>query len=411
MAWVEGRYAIRSVGRNFRRTSLSILGIAIGCLLALVMESLNRGRGELFARVGSSSGIGHVRIVPAGWRERRDPRLRLADWRTDADAARSTPGVAIVTTRTRAQVLLAVGTHVVPVEMAGVEPDLEPRTFRYVQHVLKGRYLHAGEKGMLVVGKAIAERLSADVDDDIVATTVGPGGDINSTLFRLVGIVSTGSDDADTGVCQVARSDVEELTGSPGAGEVTLVLDDFRQATAIRAALAGRVARGDEVLTFTELAPEIEGHFKQDAASSRFVSFIILLIVLLGVASAQLAAVLERRREFAVLSALGMSAARMAGVVVQEALMLGMAGALAALAVGLPIVWRFARVGLDLRRYVGSSYAFEGVLFDPVIVGDFGFWMVPYVLIVAIGATLVASLYPAWYAARTDPAVALRVAQ
>ena len=52
-----------------------------------------------------------------------------------------------------------------------------------------------------------------------------------------------------------------------------------------------------------------KGHLEQDAASARFVSAIILLIVLLGVASAQLAAVLERRREFAVLSALGMSGA------------------------------------------------------------------------------------------------------
>jgi len=51
------------------------------------------------------------------------------------------------------------------------------------------------------------------------------------------------------------------------------------------------------------------------------------------------------------------------------------------------------------------------VLLDPVIYGDIGWWIVPYVFAVAIGATVVASVYPAWYAARTDPAVALRVAQ
>jgi lipoprotein-releasing system permease protein len=76
-----------------------------------------------------------------------------------------------------------------------------------------------------------------------------------------------------------------------------------------------------------------------------------------------------------------------------------------------PIIWRFAHVGLDFRHYMGSTYAFQGVLFDPVIYGDFGPWIVSYVALVAIGATLAASLYPAWYASRTDPAVALRVAQ
>jgi ABC-type lipoprotein release transport system permease subunit len=411
MAWIGSRYAVRSVARNLRRTVLSIVGIAIGCVLALFMESLNRGRGELFARVGASSGIGHVRVVPAGWRARRDPRLRLADWTVDVAAARSLPAVSIVTARSRAQVLLAVGTHVVPVEMVGVEPAVEPRTFRYVRQMSAGRYLQADETGLLVVGKTIADQLSAGVDDDVVATAVGAEGEIRSALLRIVGIVSTGSDDADASVCQVVRSDVEQLTGLPGAGEVSVVIDDYRRIEAVRTALAAHVARGDEVLTMMELAPEIEGHFRQDAASGRFVSFIILLIVLLGVASAQLAAVLERRREFAVLSALGMSGPRMVRLIVQEALMLGGAGAVVALAVGLPLIWRLARVGLDFRRYLGSAYAFQGVLFDPIIFGDFGFWIVPYVCIVAVGATVLASLYPAWYAARTDPAVALRVAQ
>ena len=411
MTWMGSRYAARSISRNLRRTVLSIAGIAVGCVLALFMESLNRGRSELFARVGATSGVGHLRIVPDGWRARRDPRLRLADGPRDLAAARAYPGVALATSRTRAQVLLAVGTHVVPIEMAGVEPALEPQMFRYVRNIQEGRYLAPDESGALVVGKAIAERLAAGLDDEVVAMAVGPGGEIQSALFRIVGVVRTGSDDADESVCQVLRADVERLTGLSGAGEVSVVLDDYRQIETIRSALTSQVADGDHVLTMTELAPEIEGHFKQDAASTRFVSFVILLIVVLGVASAQLAAVLERRREFAVLSALGVSGAGMVKLIVQEALMLGASGGVLALVVGVPLVWRLARVGLDFRRYLGSAYAFQGVLFDPVILGDFGLWILPYVFIVAIGATVLASLYPAWYAARTDPAVALRVAQ
>ena len=60
-AW---RYALRSLRRNARRTALSVVGIGIGCALALFMESLNRGRDELFARMGAYGGAGHVRIVP-----------------------------------------------------------------------------------------------------------------------------------------------------------------------------------------------------------------------------------------------------------------------------------------------------------------------------------------------------------
>lgn len=411
MAWVSGQYAVRSVGRNVRRTILSIAGIAIGCVLALFMESMNRGHGELFARAGSASGVGHVRVVPAGWRERRDSRLRLADWQADLASARAIPGVTFATARARAQALLAVGTHVVPVELAGVQPEIEPHTFRYVQKMHEGRYLRAGETGNIVLGRALVNRLTADLDDDIVATTVGPKGDIQSALFRLVGIVETGNDDSDSAVCQVALEDLQHLTQFPGAGEVSVILGDYRQIDAVRAQLASRVATGDDVMTLSEIAPDIEGHLNQDAAVTRFVSWIILLIVLLGVASAQLAAVLERRREFAVLAALGMSGPRLVGLVVQEALLLGAGGAALAIVAGVPLVWKFAHTGLDFRRYVGGSYSFQGVLFDPVVYGDFGWWIVWYIGAVSMGATIAASLYPAWYAARTDPAVALRVAQ
>ncbi len=411
MARVEATYALRSVGRNVRRTALSVLGIGVGVALALLMESLNRGRGELLARAAAHSGSGHVRVVPAGWRLRRDPRLRLADGEADLAAARRLPGVAVATPRARAQVLLAMGSRVAPVEMVGVDPATEPGTFRFVRTVSQGRYLAPGDAGAAVVGKAIADRLRAELGDDLVAAAVGRDGNVESAMFRIVGIVATGSEEVDAGICQVTLSDVERLTGLPGAGEVTAVLADHRSAAAVRAALAARVAPGDEVMTFEELSPEFKGHMEQDQAASRVVNAIVLVIVFLGVASAQLAAVLERRREFAVLSALGMRGRRLVRLVLLEALLQGLAGAVAGLALAMPFLWLFARRGLDFSRFMGSGYSFQGLLLDPVIYGDLGPWIVPWVVLVAVGATVVASLYPAWFAARTDPAVALRVAQ
>jgi putative ABC transport system permease protein len=303
------------------------------------------------------------------------------------------------------------GTHVVALEMVGVDPENEPSTNRFVRNLERGRYLAPGERGAAVVGRAVAERLRADLDDEILATAVGKDGDIEAALYRIVGIVATGSEEVDAGICQVSLEDLGALTGLASAAEVAIILKDWRETDAARALLAPRVAPGDEVMTWGEIAPDFQGHMEQDKAASRFVGFFIIVIVLLGVASAQLAAVLERRREFAVLSALGMRASHMVRLVLQEGLTLGLLGGGLGFALGAPLVWHMARAGLDFREYTGGSYAFQGVLLEPIIYGDFGFWMIPYVLFIALGATLAASLYPAWFAARTDPAVALRVAQ
>jgi ABC-type lipoprotein release transport system permease subunit len=405
------RYAVRSVGRNMRRTSLAILGIAIGCALALVMESLNRGRDELFARMGTYSGSGHLRIVPAGWLERRDVKLRLAHDAGDLAAARALDGAAAVTTRARADVLLAMGTHVVAVEMVGVDPAREPATYRLVQRISQGRYLQSGETDAVVIGQSLARRLSAGVDDDLMASAVGPHGDIQSVMLRVVGIVSTGSEEIDASICQVAAADVAALTGLAGAGEVVVTLGDWRETDRARDRLASAIAPGDRVLTWGDINPDFKGHMQQDKAMSRVVSAIILLIVLLGVASAQLAAVLERRREFAVLAALGMRGGQMMTTLVVEAVAMGVLGGVIGLAIGLPLVWRLATAGFDMAPYVGSNYSAFGLVIEPIVYGDLGAWVAPYVLVIALVSTLAAAVYPVWFAVRVDPAAALRVAQ
>ena len=60
-------------------------------------------------------------------------------------------------------------------------------------------------------------------------------------LLRIVGIVRTGSDEIDATICHVVLDDVERLTGLGGAGEVTLILDDWERADLAKATLS----RGD----------------------------------------------------------------------------------------------------------------------------------------------------------------------
>lgn len=410
MTGITERYAGRSARRNLRRTILSVAGIGIGCALALYIDSVNRGKDELYVRAAAESGAGHMRVVPGSWRLKRDPDLRLRDFRQDLEAARSIPDVAVAVPRARAQVLLALGMHVVPVEMAGVDPSVEPRAFRFVRRVSRGRYLAPGETGQVVVGQTIADRLGAGLGDPILASTVTSSGDIGSAMFQITGIVSTGSEDLDAGICQVDLPDLERLTERVGAGEVTVLLRDWKQTSRVRTMLAARVTKGDDVLTWRALSPDFEGHLKQDTAASHVVTAIIILIVLLGVASAQLAAVLERRREFAVLSALGMKAGRLVRLVIEEAIVLGLAGAAVGILIALPFLWQLSRLGLDFRSWMGSTYSFAGLIVEPVLYGDLGLWILPEAFFIALGAMILASLYPAWYAARTDPAVALRAA-
>lgn len=120
-----------------------------------------------------------------------------------------------------------------------------------------------------------------------------------------------------------------------------------------------------------------------------------LLVAVVGVFSALMAIQLERRREFAVLRALGMTRARLGLLVVLESALLGLLAGLLALPTGLAMAW---------------------VLTDAVQLRAFG-WSMPLqvpalplllTLVSGLGAATLAGLYPAWRAGWRDPAPLLR---
>ena len=119
--------------------------------------------------------------------------------------------------------------------------------------------------------------------------------------------------------------------------------------------------------------------------------FIIIVVVSLGITSAQLTAVLERRREFGVLLALGMKARQVVGLLLMEGMVIGVGGGVAALAIGGPFVWLIVEKGIDFTKLIGTT-SFGGVLIDPVFYGEGGWWIVPYAFGVITGRCISRSL-------------------
>ena len=404
---ISSRYALRSLRRYPRRTVLSILGAGVGCAIALFSASWIRGGAEMQIRAASESGAGHVRVVPTGWTETRDNTMRLPGWKESLETIKAFPGVRAAAPRARAKGLLAFGNRSAGVEIVGVQPDEEARSNRIVyKSRLEGRYLRPEDSGKVVIGAQLARRLRVEVDDDLYVTLVGRD-EMKSAMLGIVGTLDTGSKDLDATICHVTLDDLIKITGYDGAGEIAIMLEHYKLIAQSREALAAKLA-GSDVITWKEVTPEIAANVEGDTAFTTIIIAIIIVVVSLGIAAAQVTAVLERRREFAVLSALGMKARQLAGLIMLEAVAVGLGGAVVALALGGFSAYRLATRGVDLIKLMGGETAFGSVLLDPVIYGDFGPWILWYALGISLVSTVAASIYPAWYATRTDPATAMR---
>ena len=134
----------------------------------------------------------------------------------------------------------------------------------------------------------------------------------------------------------------------------------------------------------------------------------ILLMVAIGVVNTLLMSVMERMREFSVILALGSKPMTLRGMILLEALALGLLAAALGTLLGSLATWYLVSVGIDLADFVPETLEFGGVVFDPVMRADWDpLWMFRIVLYV-IGLTLLAALYPAVKAGRITPVEGMR---
>lgn len=123
--------------------------------------------------------------------------------------------------------------------------------------------------------------------------------------------------------------------------------------------------------------------------------WLTLSVALIGILSAMLALQLERAREFATLRALGMTPAQVAGMITGQTGVIGLLSGLAAVPLGLVMAWVLIKV-INRRAF---GWQIDISIAPDIIVSSVAF---------AIGAALLAGLYPAWRAGQTQPAIAMR---
>ena len=403
MAW-------RNLKRNSRRTLLSVLGISVGCSVSLVNISFQKGKVDLFVRNVAEGGTGHFRIADRNWLETRDRNLRVKDLPGELDAVRTIPGVRVAAPHARLQGLLAMGTRTEGTEVVGVDPELEPRISRFARSLSNGRYLRKNDLHKIVVGRSLAQSLNSDVGDSLVLTTVDREGRIDSEMFEIVGLVNLGNVQMEKGFAQVNISDVREMTGLQGAGDITVLLKDYRDLDPVARSLKKLLPEGDLLFSWKEISSQVTLAITVNDASTNLLTFIFVLIAFLGVSSAQLTSVIERRREFAVLSALGTRGSILIEFIVTETFLLGTLSLIATLLITIPLALLLETFGI---RVLGGSTQISvlGTALEPVIHGETGWWILRDALFLSYLSTLLSGIYPALFAAEVDPAVALRTAQ
>lgn len=407
MAW-------RNVWRNWRRTVIAVIAVALGLTLMLIFDGMLGGMNQsLYGNTVKLQG-GHVQIHAPGFREKanRSPLLPLANPDELVLAAEAQPEVVAVAQRIRTGGMVSSRKRTMPVAIMGIEPERETRSVSLVaENVARGRYLRSDDRDALLIGDALAERLEVTVGDRVTLVGRAPHEQMRRRTMSIVGIYDLGIKDVEEAMVYIALQEAQVLFDlRRQVTEIGIYLQKVGQETVVAERLKAALP-GMEVDAWDTLDPTTRQLMEVEQQVMSAFGMVILLIAGIGILNLMLMAVFERTREIGILAAMGLKRWEAMALFLLEGVLIGLLGAAIGCLLGGTIVAYFGRVGLDwVALYGGADFGevseMMGLMGDRLYFRVGADVLAQRALTVALIAAL-ASLYPAWQASRQEPAEAL----
>ncbi len=400
MAW-------RNLWRNWRRTAIAATAITLGVILLLLFDGIIKGSDQaIFGNAVRLYG-GNIQAHEPGFRDKagRLPILPLTDPDAVVSAATAQPLVTAVAKRINTGGIISGQEDAVPVVITAIEPSVEAGYSLQAENIAEGRFLQEGEGDAVFIGKGLADMLDVSVGDRVNLLGRSKNEQMRQRTMTVVGVYDLGMPDAEKGTVFITLPEAQTLYNLRDAvTEVTINLAQVGHEAAVIQSL--QAALPDyEIDSFDTLRPEIRETIATKLAFTTFFGMVVILIACIGILNIQMMAVFERTREMGVLAALGMKGRQLMWLFLLEGTLIGAVGA----AVGCTLSFFL----LGWLQRVGIGFAFASGMGEITALMGNRIYPTAYpadiisrgVMVIFIAA--LASLYPAWQAARKQPAEAL----
>lgn len=409
------RIGWRNLGRNRRRTMLTAAGLAVGYMAVVLLAGLMGGLVAEMIENGTGLVSGQIQLHAEDYLPDHTIYETLGG-RDGIDVDRvlagidEHPGVRAATPRVYGGGLVSSGEATTAATLMGIEPRLEAQVTRLLSTLTRGRAPEPGAHEILI-GVEMARQLEVEPGSEIVMVAPAADGSLGNDLYTVTGVFESGLPELDGTFALVPIATLQAtLALDPSRiHEIAVSVGDPWAAPDVSAALADLVSStvpGAELQAWTEYSPELLDYARLSNSAYWVVMVIVFGMAIFGVANTMLMGTFERRREFAVLMALGTTPPSIISIVLAEALSLAIISLAAGAVLVVPILVWWHNAPPDLSWLYGD-FTFAGALVRPVLRVEYPpQWGVLGGIALFVTAVL-AALYPAARAARIAPADAL----
>ncbi len=410
------KLAWRNLWRNKRRTLLTLVAITFGLFLAVLMTAFqDRSFGDMID-MAARMRTGHVAVQQQDQLDSPSLSNTVPDADGLATRLRQLGGVERAVTRISGPMMIATAGRSYGAVFQAIDPTAEDgHSLAWFDDVAEGEMLEGPDGRGILVGKGLARNLEVEPGDKVVVTMMDKQGEIASDLYRVRGLLATGSESTDRAIAVLPLDTVRTSLGYDAgeATEIAVFSEDARGADRIQRALADMLPDGLVALRWDEIQAELRGFIAMKVGGARFMEAIIIVLVAASIFNTLLVSVMERAREFGIMLAIGWAPRQIFGLVMWESLWLALVGLVAG---GLVTAGPYKYLYDHPLNYADmvdaeqlTSMDVGGVGMSTTLrIGIFPENLAIILLAITL-ATLLSGLYPAWRAGRTVPVDSIKL--
>lgn len=382
----------------------SMLGLMLGvAVLILVLSVMNGFDHELRTRILGM--VPHTKIESPGG---------LTDWRPLAERLMERDQVIGAAPYVEQQGMFSVGGRNEGAMVNGIEPDWETRVSIIDEHMRDGSLgdLVPGEWN-IVLGSLLARRLGVDVGDRVTLlvpeASITPAGVFpRLKRFTVSGIFSVGAD-LDAGLAYAHIADMQTLARLGDAVDgLRLELDDLFAASRVTRDIVDELGPGFRGLDWTYSHGNLFDAIQMEKRMIALLLTVIIAVAAFNIVSTLVMVVTDKHADIAILRTIGATPRSIMGIFIVQGLAIGVIGILVGVALGVLLALTVADLIAWVESMLGFRFLDAGVYFISDLPSRLHWADVRDIVIAALGLTFLSTLYPAWRAAKVQPAEVLR---
>ncbi len=296
----------------------------------------------------------------------------------------------------------------------GIKPAQEPKVVDIDKHMLDGKLadLTPGSWN-IVLGRELAMTLGVSVGDRVTmavqqlrATPMGSVPRMRS--FHVVGTFELGMEQFDSGLALVNMSDAEKLNDLSGPTGIRLKLDDLFDARPVARELADQLGQVYRVQTWMDTNANLFAALSMEKMVMFIILSLIILVAVINLISMLMMLVTDKQADIAILRTLGATPRSIMGMFMVQGVLVGFVGIGFGVGLGSMLSWKLPGIIKWIEHTFHVTFLSPDVYYISEVPSRLDWHDVGWTALLTFAFSLLATLYPAWRASRTQPAQALR---